>query len=129
MNFYNKGWLAAAAAVAVCLLGCRKGLAEIRNSKKDNKDEALPVEVTAIARGGIEATIKNSTHLEAEEEVKVFARTANRVTELLVEEGDEIRKDQVLLLLDNDIQKTAFGKAQSSLEKARQEFDREKALF
>ena len=39
------------------------------------------------------------THLEAEEEVKVFARTANRVTGLLVEEGEEVKKDQVLLRL------------------------------
>src|SRR6185369_10709590 len=129
MNLHYKGWLAAAVAVAVCLMGCRKGPADAKDAKKDAKDEALSVEVTTIARGGIEATLKNSTHLEAEEEVRVFARTANRVTELLVEEGDEVKKDQVLLRLDNDIQKTAFGKAQSSLEKARQEFEREQALF
>jgi membrane fusion protein (multidrug efflux system) len=89
----------------------------------------LPVEVTTLARGGIEATIRNSTHLEAEEEVKVFARTANRVTELLVEEGAEVKKDQVLLRLDNDIQKTAYTKAEASLAKGREEFEREKALF
>jgi membrane fusion protein (multidrug efflux system) len=127
MNLYYQGCLAAAVAVAFCLTGCRKG--DAKDAKKDTKDEALPVEVAAIARGGIEATLKSSTHLEAEEEVKVYARTANRVTELLVEEGDEVKKDQVLLRLDNDIQKTAYGKAQSSLEKARQEFEREKALF
>jgi membrane fusion protein (multidrug efflux system) len=129
MHHKYKLWLAMAVAMAFCLAGCRKGPADAKNAKKDTKDEALPVEVTAIARGSIEATLRNSTHLEAEEEVKVFARTANRVTELLVEEGDVVKKDQVLLRLDNDIQKTAYGKAQSSLEKARQEFDREKALF
>jgi len=129
MNFHFKNCLVVSVAVAVCLVGCRKGPADAKDTKKDAKDEALSVEVTAIARGGIEATLKNSTHLEAEEEVKVFARTANRVTDLLVEEGDVVKKDQVLLRLDNDIQKTAFGKAQSSLDKALQEFEREKALF
>ena len=129
MNFHFKNCLVVAVAGAVCLVGCRKGPADAKDAKKDGKDEALPVEVSPIARGGIEATLRNSTHLEAEEEVKVFARTANRVTELLVEEGDVIKKDQVLLRLDNDIQKTAFGKAQSSLEKAMQEFEREQALF
>lgn len=129
MTHNSKAWLAAACAVAVCLVGCRKGSADGKDPKKDAKDDALPVEVTTLARGGIEATLRNSTHLEAEEEVKVFARTANRVTELLVEEGDVVKKDQVLLRLDNDIQKTAHGKAKSSLEKARQEFDREEALF
>jgi len=129
MQHKYKLWLAMTVAMAFCLAGCRKGPADAKDAKKDTKDEALPVEVTTITRGGIEATLRNSTHLEAEEEVKVFARTANRVTELLVEEGDVVKKDQVLLRLDNDIQKTAFGKAQSSLEKARQEFEREKALF
>lgn len=129
MNLHRKGWLTALMIMAVCLMGCRKGPADAKNDGKDAKDDALPVEVTTIARGGIEATLRNSTHLEAEEEVKVFARTANRVTGLLVEEGDVVKKDQVLLRLDNDIQKTAHGKAQSSLEKARQEFERDKALF
>jgi len=129
MNLHYKAWLAAVVAVAVCLMGCRKGPTDDKNAKKDSKDEALPVEVASIARGPIEAMIKNSTHLEAEEEIKVFARTANRVTELLVEEGDEVKKDQVLLRLDDDIQKTAYAKAQTRLEKARQDFDREKSLF
>jgi len=128
MNLAYTGCLAAV-MVAICLTGCRKGPADAKDGKKDAKDEALPVEVTTITRGGIEATLRNSTHLEAEEEVKVFARTANRVTELLVEEGDLVAKDQVLLRLDNDIQKTAYGKAQSSLDKGRQDFEREKVLY
>lgn len=129
MNLAYTGRLAAVVAIAVCLTGCRKGPADAKDAKKDAKDEALPVEVMTLTRGGIEATLRNSTHLEAEEEVKVFARTANRVTELLVEEGDLVKKDQVLLRLDNDIQKTAYGKAEASLEKGRQDFEREKTLF
>lgn len=126
MNNCFRLWLAATAAFAVCLAGCRKGPVDPKDSQKD---DAVPVEVTTITRGGIEATLRNSTHLEAEEDVKVFARAANRVTELLVEEGDVVKKDQVLLRLDNDTQKTAHGKAQASLAKGRADFEREKALF
>jgi membrane fusion protein (multidrug efflux system) len=129
MKLSPRGGLAVAFCASLCLLGCHKGPGGSKDSAKDNKDQAVPVEVAAISRGEIEATIKNSTHLEAEEEVKVFARTANRVTELLVEEGDVVRKDQVLLRLENDIQKTAYGKGQVKLDKARQEFERQKALF
>jgi len=129
MNLSFQSGLALAIAVAVCLCGCTKPAADAKDPKKNAKDEALPVEVTNLVRGSIEATLRNSTHLEAEEEVKVFARTANRVTELLVEEGDVVKKDQVLLRLDNDIQKTAYGKAESNLEEARLEFAREKMLF
>lgn len=129
MNSFLQGRLIAAVILLVCLAACRKGPADAKDQKKQNRDQALPVEVATIARGGIEATLKNSTHLEAEEEVKVFARTANRVTELLVEEGDEVKADQVLLRLDNGIQKTAYGKAQVKLNKALQEFERQQALF
>jgi membrane fusion protein (multidrug efflux system) len=129
MNLFRKCWPIVAVVVLVCLTACRKGSIDDQGQKKDHKDQAVPVEVASISRGEIEATIKTSTHLEAEEEVKVFARTANRVTELLVEEGDVVKKDQVLLRLENGIQKTAHGKAQVKLDKARQEFERQKALF
>jgi membrane fusion protein (multidrug efflux system) len=121
--------LTAVVAGSLALAGCGKGAANPADEAKNTKDPAVPVEVAPITRGAIEASIKSSTHLEAEEEVKVFARTSNRVTELLVEEGGEVKKDQVLLRLDNDIQKTARDKAQVRLDKARQEFDRQKSLF
>jgi membrane fusion protein (multidrug efflux system) len=118
-----------AIAMVAGLSACRKGPADAKDSSKTPKDDALPVEVISLGRGDIEATLRNATHLEAEEEVKVFARTANRVTELLVEEGDVVEKDQLLLRLDNGIQKTAYGKAQAHLDRAREVFNREKALF
>ena len=129
MNFISKCGVTGILAMLLGLTGCYKGSSEGKDAKQDTKDEALPVEVTNVTRGAIEATLRNSTHLEAEEEVKVFARAANRVTELLVEEGDVVKKDQVLLRLDNDTQKTAFGKAQTSLAKAREEYERQRALF
>jgi membrane fusion protein, multidrug efflux system len=132
MNPFSRRHVAAFVASLLCLTACHKGPPEAKDAKdakKGTKDEALPVEVTNIARGVIEATLRNSTHLEAEEEVKVFARAANRVTELLVEEGDVVKKDQVILRLDNDTQKTAFGKAQTSLAKAKEEFERQKSLY
>jgi membrane fusion protein (multidrug efflux system) len=103
------------------------------NPESDNeeapKEDAMPVEVMAITRGSIEATIQSSTHLEAEADLKVFARTANRVTELLVEEGDLVQKGDVLLRLENDRQKTAYAKALASRDKALEEFEREKVLY
>jgi len=130
VNTSYQVWLAAGCSALVFLGGCHKGPSDKQDTtKEDDKEVALPVEVATIARGSIEATIRNSTHLEAEEEVKVFARTANRVTELLVEEGDVVRKGQVLLRLEDDQQKTAHARAMASRDKALQDFGREKALF
>lgn len=109
--------------------GCLKSPFTQTQAKEQNKAEAaVPVETVAIQRGSIEAVLSTSTHLEAELEVKVYARTANRVTALQVEEGDRVEKGDVLVKLEDDIQKTQFEKAQSTLEKARREFERSRAL-
>src|ERR1044071_4740644 len=70
MTLNSKLWLAAACAATVALSGCHKGPADGKDPKKDAKDDALPVEGTTLARGGIEATLRNSTHLEAEGDVR-----------------------------------------------------------
>lgn len=103
---------------------------ETSAKEQNNKEEtAVPVEVALIQKGAIETFVKKSTHLEADQEVKVFARTSNRITELLVEEGQQVEKGQLLLRLDDDIQKTAYQKALSNAEKARKEFDRSQVLY
>jgi len=112
----------------VLLAGCRQDAANPAAATPD-KNQAIPVELATVTRGPIEATLKSATHLEAEEDVKVYSRTANRVLELLAEEGDPVAKNQILARLDHDIQQTALSKAEVRLEKAQREFDRQKALF
>lgn len=123
--------LAVVVGFSLCISGCRKGVQAKEGEEKKGKeqDQAVRVETLPVVRGPIEATIKHSTHLEAEEEVKIFSRTSNRVTDLLVEEGDEVKKDQVILKLDNDMQKTALGKAEVKLQKAKEELARQKPLY
>ncbi len=121
-------------ALALALLLATPGCNRTHGNKPDAPDPAkdtppVPVEVAPLTLGPIESTIQAYTHLEAEQEVKVFARTANRVTHLNVEEGDVVPKDHLLLRLDDDIQKSQLGKAQARAEKARQEQARLQALF
>ena len=44
-------------------------------------------------------------------DLAALGQAANRVTELLVEEGDIVQKGDVLLRLENDRQKTAYARA------------------
>lgn len=96
--------------------------------KKKKEEERIPVEVAPLERGPIESTITASTHIEAEAEVDVISRTANLAIELLVEEGDRVEKGQLLLRLEDGIQRTAVGRARIQVEKGTQEFERQKAL-
>ena len=125
------------AGVLSCALltGCGGFQAKKEKAEKEKKDEdkkkerGVPVEVAKLTRGKIEEVIKASNHLEAEQEVKVYSRTANLVAELLVEEGDYVKKDQVLLRLEDTDQRLAFKKTQSQLNQATDNFARTEQMF
>jgi membrane fusion protein, multidrug efflux system len=103
--------------------------AEGENDKKAKKERGVPVEVAAVSRGPIEEVIKSSNHLEAEQEIKVFSRAANLVSELLVEEGIYVQKDQVLLRLEDTDQTTTYKKTLSQLNKSTANFKRTTGMF
>lgn len=91
-------------------------------------EEAVPVEVAHLALGPMEAVLRFSTNLEAEESVEVFSQAARQVRELLVEEGQAVGKGQVLLRLQDEEQKTALAKVESQLARAQREYERQQRL-
>lgn len=92
------------------------------------EDPSIPVEVVSLDYGSIEAVLRFSTNLEAERQVTVLSESARRVQQLLVEEGDQVRKGQVLLRLQNEEQKTTLAKVDSELRKVEREYERQKRL-
>ena len=96
---------------------------------EDEGAEAVPVEVAVLSLGPIESVLKSSATLEAENEVKVFSEASRQVLELLVEEGDRVRKGQVLLRLQSAEQKTNLSRVQNELAKAEREYARQQRLF
>ncbi len=92
-------------------------------------EEAVPVEVATLSRGRIESIIRLSANLEAERDVTVYSQAPRLVTKLLVEEGDAVRKGQLLLRLQDDEQRLALEKATIELDQAKRELDRQESLF
>lgn len=119
--------LVAAAVVAFLAGGCSRGKGD-ETAPKQDAVAAIPVEVQAVERGPIESALSTFATLEAEQEVKVLARTANRVLALQVEEGDAVDREAVLIRLDDANQKVAVAKAENALAKSRREFERLSAL-
>jgi membrane fusion protein (multidrug efflux system) len=120
------------AAVALSLaaalsFGCPGQKPESADKKK-KVDIAIPVEVQPVTRGPIESVLRTFATLEAEQEVKVYARTGNRVVELKVEEGDRVEKDAVLVRLDDSNQRVAVARAVNALAKAQSELERLRPL-
>jgi membrane fusion protein (multidrug efflux system) len=95
----------------------------------EEEDEAVPVEIVTLSRGRIESILRFSTNLEAESEVQVFSEAARKINQLLVEEGDIVRKGQVLVRLQNEAQQTELARVKSQLENAEQEYIRQTNLY
>ncbi|HAV61442.1 MAG TPA: efflux RND transporter periplasmic adaptor subunit [Verrucomicrobiales bacterium] len=113
----------------VAVTGCKFLPGGEKKAEDEKKEQAIPVEVATIQRGPIESTLKSSWYLEAEQEIRVLARTSNRLRELLVEEGSEVKKDQVLARLEDHEQRTSLAKAQNQLAKMKAEFERLESLY
>ncbi len=96
----------------------------------EDREEAVPIEVVDLGRGRIETVLRFSTNLEAESEVQVVSQASGQlpVVHLLVEEGADVRKGQVLLRLQNDQLRTALERTRGQLAKAQREYDRQTNL-
>ena len=99
------------------------------DTAEETVEELPPVEAVALGRGRIESVLRFSTNLEAESEVQVFSQAARQVIELKVEEGDRVRKGDLLLRVQNEEQVSALARAESQLRKAQREYERQKNLF
>jgi membrane fusion protein (multidrug efflux system) len=96
---------------------------------EEKKETPVPVEVASLELGPIQASIRTTTNLEAEKEVKVFAQAARLVQELRVEEGDRVHKGDILVRLQDDEQRSALTKVRSQHEKAAREYARQEKLY
>lgn len=132
MNAVTWGtWLIA----LICLFGCKPGEDNGRTwregggQRSNREEEAVPVEITELTQGRIESILRFSATLEAEREVDVFAEATRKVEELLVEEGDQVRKGDVLVRLQDEEQRSAVAKAEMQLAQTEREYERQKRLF
>ena len=98
---------------------------------EEDEEEAVPVEVVALSRGPIETVLRFSTNLEAENDVQVVSRATRQlqVDQLLVEEGAEVGRVQLLLRLENAELRTNLKRIEGQLAKARREYDRQTNLY
>jgi len=92
------------------------------------KKAPVPVEVVAIEPGSVSAYISSTANLVAEFEVKVLAEVGGRVLTLHAEEGDRVRKGQILATLVPDDEQINVKKAQLKESNARLAYERAKDL-
>jgi len=82
----------------------------------------------AIGTGSIETVLRATATLEAETQVRVIAEASRRVIELLVEEGDTVKRGQLLARLQDAEQASALSRARTVFEQAEREWNRQVSL-
>lgn len=88
------------------------------------KKAPIPVSVTPIRTGQVSSYITSTANLVAEDDVDVLAEAEGRIEELNVEEGDRVRRGQILAALVKDDAEIALKKAQLKLKNSELAYER-----
>ena len=139
---FDRIWAAALLAAALTAAGCAGGNSQASEGPaeepkaegeagKPAEPAAAPVEIATLARGPMEAVLRYSADLEAEQAVPVHSQSPQlrRVVQLLVEEGAQVRRGQLLAKLQDDEQRHGVARVEGNLAKARADFERQKKLY
>lgn len=130
-----KAWTRAVLAVCFCLAlaGCKANGQHTDEGGEDGEKKAeaaaIPVEVAAASRAAMTAAFQGTANLQAEAEAEVVTKTSGVVLEIAVEEGDSVRKGEVLARLDSDRQRLDLAQSRANLRKLENEFKRQQELF
>lgn len=117
-------------ALSACGSGGNSG-DQAKNEDDEEKEEAapVPVEVASLTRGDVVAVYSGTATLEADQEAMVVAKVGGEVKEILVEEGDLVKANQVLARLDGDRLRYQLQQSRANLQKLQQDYDRNVDLF
>ena len=120
-GFRRVGLLATLAAIA--LAGCELG-DDQADEDADEEVAAIPVETVTPIRGDIDARYSGTAPIEAFADATVIAKVGGEVREILVEEGDDVRRGQILARLDGDRLRLEKNQAEANLRKLQRDYQR-----
>jgi membrane fusion protein (multidrug efflux system) len=117
-----------AIASILVLAGCGQQDGVGDSAEAEEETPPVPVEVELLSRGDIYAVYSGTAPIEAFAEAEVIARVAGEVREILVEEGDDVMKGQVLARLDGDRLRLELNESEAKLRKLQRDFERNNEL-
>ncbi len=100
-----------------------------KNNTDKDSTAAIPVEISEASRGVISAYYSTTATLEADEEAMVVAKVRGIVEALEVEEGDFVKKDQVLARLEDEQLEIEAERAKATMDRLYNEYQRNEELY
>jgi membrane fusion protein (multidrug efflux system) len=116
----------AAFACVLLLSACQQG--EPTVEEEEEEIPPVPVETNTPVRGDVVAVYSGTAPIEAFAEADVIAKVEGEIREVLVEEGDEVKKGQVLARLDGDRLRLELNETRARLNKMQRDFERNQDL-
>lgn len=126
-NGHHAPFLLVAVFISTLFTACSNGKAKDKNDD-ETASSAVPVEIQAPRRTGMVAAYSGTAPIEAHEEAEVVAKVGGEVREIFVEEGDVVRKGDVLARLDGDRLRLEVAEAEANLRKLERDYNRFKEL-
>lgn len=125
--------LVIAFAIATALFNlsaCQRGeQAAKAEEKKSEAELQIPVEIALVRREAISNVFQGTASLEAQAVAEVVSKSAGVVLDIRVEEGQNVRKGDLLARLENDRQRLQLAQANANLRKAQNDMKRQTELF
>jgi RND family efflux transporter MFP subunit len=102
---------------------------ELNISKLDTNKRLTAVNTIKAQRKLFQHFIEVQGTVEAEQSVELFPESSGNITNIFVEEGQNVYKGQTLIQIDNSILKTNMAELQTQLELASTTYERQKRLW
>ncbi len=103
-----------------------------QNNKKEESEKdkiIINVEASESFKGNSIATFRSTAILEADKAATITTKTSGIILDLLVEEGDFVQKDDVLLVLESDEQELSLKSAKANYDKSLNNYQRAQQLI
>ena len=117
----RKQWIVLGAIAALIIVPVGLKLAR--------KDAGKMVDVEAVSLRALSPTVLASGSLTYESQVTLAPEVTGRVTEILVEEGDQVKREQLLMRLDPRAPRAAIEQSEAQVRQARLSIERRQVDF
>ena len=117
----RKHWIAVGAIVALIAIPVAMKLARSDTNKS--------VDVEQVSLRALTPTVLASGSLTYESQVTLAPEVTGRVTEILVEEGDQVKREQLLMRLDPKAPRAAIEQSEAFVRQARLSIERRQVDF
>lgn len=111
------------------LFSCSKEQQESRNMEQIYKEEGVPVKTIAVELRLFETELSYHAVLSGIEESSAYAMVGDKVEKILVNVGDYVRKDQVLMSFPTDNPGAQYSQAKVAFDNAKTAYERVENLF